>query len=283
MSVRPISGAGGAQPPTGTPPPASPSPAGAPTAGTPPPPAGATLAAAPPTGTHTGTAAHPGAPAPGNAPSPASAGIGVAPPSNAASNLAARAFASLRKELAANPRLRAGAWAIAGILILQGLLMQGDRVEAAYAAYAASASQLARAEGLTQDADWPGLLAAERARAAALAERAWQAESPGLAQARLQAAVTEITEGLEFRNPIVQAGISRPVPEVDGLWQAQAQFSGIASPGAELEVIRAIAKWPRKLVIDRLHVRRRDSRLTVLLSAYFDGVQAPPEEGVAGG
>ena len=214
-------------------------------------------------------------------------GAGGAPaaasPSNAASNLAARAFASLRKELAANPRLRAGAWAIAGILMLQGLLMQGDRVEAAYAAYAASASQLARAEGLTRDADWPGLLAAEQARAAALAERAWQAESPGLAQARLQAAVTEITEGLEFRNPIVQAGISRPVPEVDGLWQAQAQFSGIAGPGAELEVIRAIAKWPRKLVIDRLHVRRRDSRLTVLLSAYFDGVQAPPEEGAASG
>ena len=141
---------------------------------------------------------------------------------------------------------------------------------------------MARAQGLLNDADWTALLAVEQARATALTERFWQAETPGLAQARLQAALTEITGDLPFRNPIVQAGISRPVPEVPGLWQAQAQFSGLAGDGAELEVIRAIAQWPRKLVIDRLQVRRRDARLTVLLSAYFVGVEAPqgvPEGG----
>ena len=101
------------------------------------------------------------------------------------------------------------------------------------------------------------------------------AESPGLAQARLQAALTEITGDLPFRNPIIQAGIGRPLPEAPGVWQAQAQFSGLASDGAELEVIRAIAQWPRKLVVDRLQVRRRDARITVLVSAFFEGVQAP--------
>ena len=189
-----------------------------------------------------------------------------------------RVFTRAGAELAANPRLRAGAWAVAAILLVHGLLLQSDRLRAAHDAYAASASRLSRAQGLTNDADWAALLAAEQARATALTERFWQAETPGLAQARLQAALTEITGDLPFRNPIVQAGISRPVPEAPGLWQAQAQFSGLAGDGAELEVIRAIAKWPRKLVIDRLQVRRRDARLTVLLSAYFVGVEAPEEE-----
>jgi len=199
-----------------------------------------------------------------------------------ARSVVGRVFTRAVAELAANPRLRAGAWAVAAILLVHGLLLQSDRLGAAHDAYAASASRLTRAQGLTNDADWTALLAAEQARAAALTERFWQAETPGLAQARLQAALTEITGDLPFRNPIVQAGISRPVPEAPGLWQAQAQFSGLAGDGAELEVIRAIAKWPRKLVIDRLQVRRRDARLTVLLSAYFVGVEAPEEESESG-
>ena len=199
-----------------------------------------------------------------------------------ARSVVGRVFTRAVAELAANPRLRAGAWAVAAILLVHGLLLQSDRLGAAHDAYAASASRLTRAQGLTNDADWTALLAAEQARAAALTERFWQAETPGLAQARLQAALTEITGDLSFRNPIVQAGISRPVPEAPGLWQAQAQFSGLAGEGAELEVIRAIAKWPRKLVIDRLQVRRRDARLTVLLSAYFVGVEAPEEESESG-
>ena len=199
-----------------------------------------------------------------------------------ARSVVGRVFTRAVAELAANPRLRAGAWAVAAILLVHGLLLQSDRLGAAHDAYAASASRLTRAQGLTNDADWTALLAAEQARAAALTERFWQAETPGLAQARLQAALTEITGDLPFRNPIVQAGISRPVPEAPGVWQAQAQFSGLAGEGAELEVIRAIAKWPRKLVIDRLQVRRRDARLTVLLSAYFVGVEAPEEESEGG-
>lgn len=209
---------------------------------------------------------------------PAGGSLGAAAaPRPIARRLVGRALSGARRELAANPRLRAGAWAVAAILLVHGLLVQSDRLAAAHGAYAASASQLMRTQGLATDADWPLLLAAEQTRADALQERFWQAETPGLAQARLQAALTEITGGLAFRNPIVQAGISRPVPEVPGLWQAQAQFSGLAEAGAELEVIRAIAQWPRKLVIDQLHVRARDARLTVLLSAYFVGVEAPAE------
>ena len=194
-----------------------------------------------------------------------------------AGGLAAAGGQRLRAEFAGNPRLRAGAWAIAAIVLAYGLLLQADRVDAAHAAYAASASQLARARGVAEEGDWPRLLNAEQARAEELSQRFWQAETPGLAQARLQAAATEMVSGLGFRNPIVQAGSSRPAPDVPGVWQAQAQLSGLYRDGGELEVIRAIARSPRKLVIDQLHVRRWDTRISVLFSAWFLGVEAPPE------
>lgn len=197
----------------------------------------------------------------------------------AAAGLLAAAGGRLRAELAGNPRLRAGAWAVAAILLLYGLLLQGDRVDAAHAAYAAHAAQLARARGLADEDDWPRVLAEQRDRAQALAQRFWQAESPGLAQASLQAAATAIASDLGFREPIVQAGASRPAPDVPGVWQAQAQLSGLYPEGGELGVIRAIAQSPRKLVVDRLLVRRWDTRISVLFSAWFMGVEAPPEAG----
>ena len=194
---------------------------------------------------------------------------------------AASAAQRLRAALAANPRLRAGAWATMGILLIYALLLQSDRLHAAHAAYVAVASQLARAQGLAAADDWPRRLEAEQAREGELAQRFWQAESPGLAQARLQAMVAAMVDDLNFRNPIVQAGLSRPAPDMPGVWQAQAQFSGLYrdNPGAELEVIRALAASPQKLVIDRLQMRRRDTRLNVLFSAYFLGVAAPADAG----
>ena len=194
-------------------------------------------------------------------------------------NALAAAFANLRAQLAANLRLRAGAWAIAAILAVYGLLVQSDRVEAAYTIYAGDADRLARAQDLLTREDLPALLDAERDRDRTLAERFWQAETQGLAQAQLQAAVSEITSDLEFRNPRVQSGAILPVDYAPGLWRVQAQFNGIYAPGAELLVLHAIATHPKKIVVDRLDLRRRDRRMTLLVSAWFAGLEgAEPTE-----
>ncbi|MYE11898.1 MAG: hypothetical protein F4X99_09590, partial [Gammaproteobacteria bacterium] len=98
-------------------------------------------------------------------------------------NALAEAFGRLRAELAANARLRAGAWTIAAILAVYGLLVQSDRVEAAYTIYMGDAERLARAQDLLTRDDLPALLQAERERDEALTERFWHAETQGLAQA----------------------------------------------------------------------------------------------------
>ena len=195
-------------------------------------------------------------------------------------NALAEVLANLRAQLAANPRLRAGAWGIAAILAVYGLLLQSDRVEAAYASYAADADRLTRAQALLTRDDLPALLEEERQRDGALAERFWHAETQGLAQAQLQAAVSEIVGDLEYRNSRIQSGAIRPVDQAPGLWRVQAQFNGVYQPGSELLALHDIATHPKKLVVDRLDLRSRDRRMTLLVSAYFVGIQdAEPREG----
>ena len=194
-------------------------------------------------------------------------------------NALAEAFARLRTELSANARLRAGAWAIAAILAVYGLLVQSDRVEAAYTTYIGDADRLARAQDLLTRDDLPALLDAERDRDRTLTERFWHAETQGLAQAQLQAAVSEITSDLKFRSPRIQAGAILPVDYAPGLWRVQAQFSGIYEPGSELLALHALATHPKKIVVDRLDLRRRDRRMTLLVSAWFAGIEdAEPTE-----
>ena len=188
-------------------------------------------------------------------------------------NALAAALANLRAQLAANPRLRAGAWAIAAILAVYGLLVQSDRVEAAYATYAGDAERLVRARDLLTRDDLPALLRDERERDRALTGRFWQAETQGLAQAQLQAAVSEIVGDLEFRNPRIQSGTILPVDYAPGLWRVQAQFTGVYEPGAELMALHALATHPKKIVVDRLDLRRRDRRMILLVSAWFIGIQ----------
>ena len=195
-------------------------------------------------------------------------------------NALLEALARLRAELAANPRLRAGAWGIAGTLAVYVVLIQSDRVAAAYQDYAADVERLTRAEALLTRDDLPTLLQAEQARDEELTARFWHAESQGLAQAQLQAAVSDMVGDLDFRNPRIQSGTIRAVPYAPGLWRVQAQFSGSYKAGAELQVLHAVATHPKKLVVDRLDLRRRDSRMTLMVSAYFVGIEdAEPEPG----
>ena len=131
-------------------------------------------------------------------------------------NTLARLFRDFRTEFAVNARLRAGVWLIATVVLFYLALVQSDRVTAAYEEFAAEAGRLARAEGLLEREDWPQLLDAEQATNQALEAAFWQAETQGLAQARLQAALAGIAGRLELRDVRIQPGLIQPVPDVPG-------------------------------------------------------------------
>lgn len=182
-------------------------------------------------------------------------------------------FARVRSELADNLRARVGVWLILGLVSGYGLLVQSDRLQDAAAAYAAEATRLARSETLQGGEDWTRLLAAERETHRALKDAFWQAETEGEAQARLQAVLTAMTKGLDLHRSRIRSGASLEVPDLPGVWQVQTSLNCHYRPGAELQVLYRLATHPKKLVVERLDVRREASRMTLVVSAYFMGIE----------
>ena len=188
-----------------------------------------------------------------------------------------QALRPLAAELAGNARLRWGVWLILGIVLLYCVLVQSDRVAAVHDEYAAEADRLAKAEILLQRQDWPELLEAERKTHRALKAVFWEAKTEGLAQAKLQGALTGAVEGLALRKPRIRSGMSQPVPDLPGIWRVQTRLDATYRPGVELQVLHALATHPKKLIVDRLELRQRgrqNSSLKLILSAYFVGVEA---------
>ena len=188
-----------------------------------------------------------------------------------------QALRPLAAELAGNARLRWGVWLILGIVLLYCVLVQSDRVAAVHDEYAAEADRLAKAEILLQRQDWPELLEAERKTHRALKAVFWEAKTEGLAQAKLQGALTGAVEGLALRKPRIRSGVSQPVPDLPGIWRVQTRLDATYRPGVELQVLHALATHPKKLIVDRLELRQRrrqNSSLKLILSAYFVGVEA---------
>lgn len=177
-----------------------------------------------------------------------------------------------RAELAENTRLRLGAWAILLIVVFYVVLVQSDRVDAAFDDYAIEAGRLARVEATLTSGDWQDLVVAERETNTALAAKLWRADTSGLAQATVQAALGEIMQGLNLRNARIRPGVSQAVPDAAGGWRVQMQFSAAYRRGMELEVLHRVATYPRKLVVDRLDLNRNNDRLRLIVSAYFLGV-----------
>ena len=100
-----------------------------------------------------------------------------------------------------------------GIALFYCLLVQSDRKAAVHDEYVAETDRMMKTEVILLDRqDWPQLLEAERETYRALTARFWQAETAGLAQAKLQAALTGVIDGFDLRKPRIRSGGSQPVP-----------------------------------------------------------------------
>ena len=187
-------------------------------------------------------------------------------------------LAQAQRELQQNTRLRMGVWLIVIIGLVYLALVQSDRLTEAYNEFADQLQQLDRVESVQTGSDWADELAAEKALAEDLSGELWKAESQGLAQASLQASLDNIISDLNLGNARIRSGVMQPAAELPDVWQIQAQLEGRYRAGAELQLLYAIATHPEKLTIDRLDLSRQNSRLVVLVSAYFVGITADDEE-----
>ena len=169
--------------------------------------------------------------------------------------------------------MRFGAWCVVAIVLLYWILVRADDLTAARADYAGEVARLERAQGAGADEDWLDLLAAERRAGAELTETFWEAESAGVAGASVLAALTELAGELELRNPRVEPGVVQPVTGAPDVWRVQARLSARHRDGAELRLVHALATYPKALVVDRLDISQNRSRLNVIVTAYFVGLE----------
>lgn len=180
-----------------------------------------------------------------------------------------RAAGQIRRDLAANARLRLGVWIIAALAFAFAALAQIERLAEARAEYAAQARQLAAVDAVLARRDWPELLAREREANSRLAERFWRADSEGLAQAQIQEALAGIAERIGLRNPRIRAGLGEPVPGLPGVCRVRAELSTEYPPGADLRLVHALATFEKKLLAEQLLLGRQMSRVSATVAAYF--------------
>ena len=188
-----------------------------------------------------------------------------------------RALGPAAAEFAGSARLRWGVWLILATLLVWCILVQSDRLAEARRDYAAESERLAKAEALLHRRDWPERLESERETHRKIRSEFWPAETEGLAQAKLQAALTAIVEDLRLRKPRLRAGTSEPLPDLPEVWRVQTRLDAAYRPGVELKLLHALATHPKRVVVDRLELvrgRGRDARMLLILSAYFVGVKA---------
>ncbi len=182
------------------------------------------------------------------------------------------ALASLGEEFTTNARVRLGVWCVLAIVLLYWILVRSDHLEAARAEYAGEIVRLERAQDAGAYEEWPDLLELERRTATELTTSFWQAETEGVAQARLLSALTELAGEIELRQARITPGVTQTVDNAPGVWRVQARLTARHRNGAELRLIHALATHPKKLVVDLLEISQSRSRVNILVSAYFVGI-----------
>ncbi len=182
------------------------------------------------------------------------------------------ALAPMREEFATNIRVRLGVWCVLAMVFLYWILVRSDDLQAARAEYAGEIARVERAQDARAEEDWPLLLEVEQRTGKELTANFWQAETEGVAQARLLASLTELAGEIELRDPRVRPGVTQPVADAADVWRVQARLTARHRMGAELRLLHALAIHPKKLVVDRLDISQTQSRVNILVSAYFVGL-----------
>ena len=187
----------------------------------------------------------------------------------------ARALRPFFAELAANARLRWGVRLILGLLIGYVILLQTERLAAVRHDHDAEFERLKKAETLLENQNALDLLAAERENHRKIRSMFWQAETEGLAQAKLQTALAQLFGSFGLVDIHFRSGSGQPVPDLPGIWRIQIRMDTNYRPGLELRILHALATHPKKLIVDRLDLKRHnrnEAYLVLIVSSYFVGV-----------
>ena len=177
--------------------------------------------------------------------------------------------AQIRREWAANPRLRLGAIAI-GVILAEYLLLVLQDVRASLQDhYAERTGYLAKLQALSGQEVW-----LERASEVARVRAALEAEIPpvatvGIAQATVQGWLREAAVAFS-EDANIQAATPSRIAEDSDIWRVPVVVSGKLDPARYVQLIGMIEKRPNLAVIGEAMILNRENRtFSLTVVSYY--------------
>ena len=193
-------------------------------------------------------------------------------------------FRQFFAELAANSRIGWGVWLVLLLLLGYAIQFQHERLATVQQDYDFSVERLTEVEALLDRRHVLDLLDAERKKHDVVWSMFWHAETEGLAQAELQAEISQLIGTLGFANVHFRSGTIHPAPDVAGVRRVRIRMDANYVPGSEPRIFHALATHQRKLNVDRLDLRRfseNEAYVVLDVSAYFVGMAMEADEPAA--
>lgn len=197
-----------------------------------------------------------------------------------------QAMASLLVEVRTNPKLRAGLWAIVGILWFYGVLVLHEEVERRRQAYQETVKELRRVEAMAGQAEWPERREAARALVLQMEGRLWSEGTLGLAQASLldwlnRAAqrhqLLHLTVNVGAQEDTEAAGRSDAAPRAGStlsLWKVTAKMSFDFDPKTLYPFLAGLQSNDKALLVESLTIRAAPApRVDMAVVAYHQRPQ----------
>ncbi|HEY0309787.1 MAG TPA: hypothetical protein VGC43_01425 [Luteimonas sp.] len=192
-------------------------------------------------------------------------------------------LARMRAEWQASRRLRLGVLAALLFLGAHAVLALSDRRQATVEAYERDEALFERLREASRERQWPARAEAAEARLAEVRHSVPPARSDGLAQAELQAWLTDLAAHADMTQANVRVETSLPVPGQDGLWQVLARLDGNLAEARIRDLVRALAAARPWVQTERLELQAgQQPRASLVVRGYFraadelDASQPPP-------
>jgi hypothetical protein len=176
----------------------------------------------------------------------------------------------LAREWQQNRRLRLGALVILVILGVHASLVLADRRHARAEEYDRDAALLARLDEASRESAWPQRATAAETALTEVRNSIPAARSDGLAQAEMQAWLTDLAAFAGLASPTVRVETSLAVPGQDGLWQVLARLDAVVPEGRMRVLVRPRAGALPGVPTERLDLQAgRDTRVSLVVRGYF--------------
>lgn len=189
----------------------------------------------------------------------------------------------VRAEWRASRRLRLGVLAAVLFLGAHAILSLSDHRKTGVEAYARDEALFERLQEASRERQWPSRAEAAEARLAEVLHSVPPARSDGLAQAELQAWLTDLAAHADMTQANVRVETSLPVPGQDGMWQVLARLDGNLAEARIRDLVRALAAARPWVQTERLELQAgQQPRASLVVRGYFraadelDASQPPP-------